>query len=98
MNKKEKYINYIIDDMVKKTEIYYDQEIIKLPFLSSTSLSFSPFPPSTLRPRHSLHSFFISYPSTPFSNHVRKVYGAHSEEIEFIWDQYKERIHSLIKK
>ena len=83
MNKKEKYINYVVDDLVKNTEIDYEQGKIKFPF-------------------HSLSSFFIQYlyllPSSFFSNYIKEKYGAHSEEIEFIWDQYKERIESLYKK
>ena len=82
MNKKEKYYNYIIDDMVKKTEIDYDRDLIKLPYLSSFSLF------------HHLFSFFLFSPS--FSNHVRKVYGVHDEEIKIIWDLYKQRINELI--
>ena len=106
MNKKEKYINFIVDDLIKKTEIDHDQETIKLPFLSYPQSPFLtqifPYSPIdisrfTQRPPHSLHSFFKSF-STSFSNHVRKVYGAHSVEINIIWKLYKERIHSLIKK
>ena len=83
MNKKEKYINYVVDDLISNTEIYYDQEIIKLPFLTHLIIFFHFFPP--------LPPFF-----SIFSNHVRKVYGAHSEEIEIIWDLYKQRINELI--
>ena len=83
MNKKERYINYVVEDLVSKTEIDYEQEIIKYPFYHSfSSLSF--------------HSLLSHPPSLLFANHVRKVYGAHSEEIEFIWKLYKERIQSLI--
>ena len=78
MNKKEKYINYVVEDLVSKTEIDYEQGKIKFPFLP-------------LAPYSSLTFFFIL-----FSNHVRKVYGAHSEEIEIIWDLYKQRIKELI--
>jgi len=92
MNKKEKYINYIIEDMIKKTDIDYDREKIKFPFYSP--ISSSPFLPS-------LYLFIPSHFSSPFlfssfSNYIKEKYGAHSEEIEIIWDQYKERIESLI--
>tara|TARA_R110000868_G_scaffold243309_1_gene499231 strand:- start:61 stop:324 length:264 start_codon:yes stop_codon:yes gene_type:complete len=87
MNKKERYINYIVDDLVKKTEIDYDRDLIKLPFLTPPFLS---YPSTYLYPYH--------FPFSSFSNHVRKVYGAHSEEINIIWNLYKDRLHSLIKK
>ncbi len=87
MNKKEKYINYVVEDIVSKTEIDYEQGKIKFPFYHSSSpiILLSPSPPST---------FFPSL--IPFANHVRKVYGAHSEEIEIIWKLYKERIKDKI--
>ena len=85
MNKKEKYINYVVEDLISNTEIDYDQEKIKLPFLTPI-LYFFLLPPS---------SFFSSY-FPFFSNHVRKVYGAHDEEIEIIWKLYKERIKDKI--
>ena len=91
MNKKEKYINYVVEDLISNTEIDYEQEKIKYPFLPN-----QPHYTSTLLPFPS-PSFYL-LPILPFANHVRKVYGAHSEEIEIIWKLYKERIQSLIKK
>jgi len=83
MNKKEKYINYVVEDLVKNTEIDHDQETIKFPFHSHSSLFFN---------------YLYLLPSSFFSNYIKEKYGAHSEEIEIIWDQYKERIESLYKK
>ena len=90
MNKKEKYYNYVVEDIVKNTEIDYDQEIIKYPFHLLPL-----FLPLHL-PSHSLYSHLLLPSLIPFANHVRKVYGAHSEEIEIMWDMYRERIQSLI--
>tara|TARA_R110000803_G_scaffold117493_2_gene186025 strand:+ start:278 stop:529 length:252 start_codon:yes stop_codon:yes gene_type:complete len=83
MNKKEKYYNYVVEDIVKNTEIDYDQEKIKYPFFSQF-IFFNYYP-------------FSSNILSMFSNHVRKVYGVHSEEIQTIWKLYKEKIQSLIK-
>ena len=82
MNKKERYINYIIDDLVKKTEIDYETMRLTLPFLSSPT-SFPFF-------------FNLLSPHPAFSEYVKERYGAHSEEINIIWNLYKERIQSLI--
>tara|TARA_B110000211_G_scaffold17441_1_gene18185 strand:- start:47 stop:391 length:345 start_codon:yes stop_codon:yes gene_type:complete len=86
MDKKERYYNFIVDDMVKKTEIDHDKKRIKFPSLpisiSFLSLLF-PLPP-----------LFLSL----FSKHVIERYGVHDEEMEIIWNLYKERIQSLIKK
>ena len=81
MDKKEKYINYVVEDLISKTEIDYDQEKIKFP---STPLFHSP-----------LRSF-LSYFLPSFSNYIKEMYGAHDEEIKIIWKLYKERIQSII--
>ena len=78
MNKKEKYINYVVEDLVSKTEIDYEQGKIKFP-LSSPSPSF-------------FIQYLYLLPSSFFSNYIKEKYGAHSEEIEIIWKLYKERI------
>jgi hypothetical protein len=83
MNKKEKYYNYVVEDIVKNTEIDYDQETIKSPFFPQF-IFFKYYP-------------FSSNILSMFSNHVRKVYGVHSEEIDIIWVLYKKKIQSLIK-
>ncbi len=83
MNKQEKYINYIVDDLVKKTEIDYDKEKIISPFLPFyiySPLFISPTP-----------IFFSS-----ISKYVKDSYGARDEEIETIWERYKQIIKSLI--
>tara|TARA_R110002126_G_scaffold218330_1_gene364049 strand:+ start:1266 stop:1517 length:252 start_codon:yes stop_codon:yes gene_type:complete len=83
MSKKEKYYNYVVNDLVSKTEIDHDKKRIKFPF-------------------HSLYtSFFYSFPPSPillFSKYITERYGTHDGEIKIIWNLYKEKIHSLIKK
>ncbi len=88
MDKKEKYINYIVGDLVKKTDIDYDKKEILLPFSPSPYFLFS-----------SLFSFTF-FSSGPFfrslSKYLKEMYGTTDEEIETIWERYKERIQSLI--
>ncbi len=93
MNKKEKYINYIVDDLINNTEIDYEQERVKLPFFYSPLRLY--FFPSF----NSSHASVI-FPRllSSFSKHIKNIYGVRDEEIETIWDQYMERIQSLIKK
>ena len=88
MNKKEKYINYVVNDLVKNTEIDHDQETIKFPFYYNYILPSSPLPfPSIL---------FYSHHSTTFSKHVIERYGVHDEEMRIIWNQYREKILTII--
>ena len=85
MNRKEKYYNFIVDDLLKKTEIDYEKEEISFP---SSFLSSSPFSFSSL----------LLYPSHPylFSKYLKDLYGTRDEEVRTIWKLYKERIQSLI--
>jgi len=89
MSKKEKYINFIVEDLIKKTEIDYGQERINFPFPSSflLSLSFSfhhlPLTPTSL------------FPSS-FSKYIRERYGVRDEEVQTIWGQYRNKVVSLI--
>mgnify|MGYP001599901285 CR=1 FL=1 len=83
----EKYINYVVDDMIKKTEIDYDQETITLPFL--LPLTFNSFPFT-----HSI--FTLSFPPNLFSIYIKNLYGIRDEEAQTIWDQYRNRIQTLI--
>tara|TARA_R110000751_G_scaffold15833_1_gene50850 strand:+ start:725 stop:982 length:258 start_codon:yes stop_codon:yes gene_type:complete len=85
MDKKERYYNFIVDDMVKKTEIDHDKKRIKFPFHSLyTSFFFFLTPPL---------SFFPLFPK-----YITERYGTHDGEIKIIWNLYKEKIQSLIKK
>jgi len=82
MNNKERYINFIVDDLISKTEIDYEKEKIKFPFRSPTPLiSFS-----------SYLSVF------PFARYVIERYGTRDEEVHTIFGVYKERLQNLINK
>tara|TARA_R110000803_G_scaffold122202_2_gene190235 strand:+ start:336 stop:596 length:261 start_codon:yes stop_codon:yes gene_type:complete len=83
MDKKEKYYNYVVNDLVKKTEIDYDEGRIYTPFSPPlVLLSFTFFTPS-------LDSFF--------SDHCKGVYGVNDGEIKYVWDEYKEIIKDKIR-
>jgi hypothetical protein len=96
MDKKEKYYNYVVNDIVKNTEIDYDQEKIKFPFSYQSHLFSSTTLHTFLTPSSSLLSYFHTF--SRFSKHVKERYGVHDEEIKIIWYQYKEKIQPLIKK
>ena len=83
MDKKEKYINYVVEDLISNTEIDYDQKKIKYPFLSPHYFPLSP-------------SFLFFTNNSPFTKHVIERYGIHDNDVDIIWKLYKERIQSLI--
>ena len=90
MNTKlEKYIEYIVSDLVKKTEIDYDNERIIFPFSNidyNLTLTLPTFPSTS----------YLTFPHHPFSNHIKGRYGVRDEEIGTIWDRYKEIIQSMV--
>ena len=82
MNNQQKYINYVVDNLVKNTEIVYDEERINYPFHRHSS---SPF------------LFSLSYFSfSSFTEYVKETYGTKDEEVSIIWVHYKNRIQTLI--
>ncbi len=88
MNKKERYYNHIVEDLVKKTEINYEEEIT--PFPSDVII----FPSGYLFPLHSLyhHEPTANYIPLSFIKYVEERYGARDEEVNIIWELYKERM------
>tara|TARA_R110002126_G_scaffold197188_1_gene345092 strand:+ start:898 stop:1188 length:291 start_codon:yes stop_codon:yes gene_type:complete len=96
MDKKEKYYNLIVNDLIKKTEIDYeddwnedgsDQEILIYPFFRHP-IPTNEHPPTILPPK-------LEY---RFSKHVIEKYGTHDDEVGMIWGNYRKRLQTLIKK
>ena len=73
-----KFLNKVIDQLVRETEIDYDRGVIESPFL------FYLFPSFLL---------LISYhPLSSFSDHCKDVYGLNDDEIEYVWKEYVQTI------
>jgi hypothetical protein len=83
----KKYIDKVIEHLVRSTKIDYENEIMTFPF-------------STSHPLHFIIPFFRSLPSVP--NHTFKIYckntfGLTGEEIKYVFKQYREIILSKIE-
>jgi hypothetical protein len=72
-NKKEIYLNKIVQYMVEDTKIDYDREEIRLPFFL--------LPPS-------FSSFLSSFFPRSFSNYVKDTYGLTEQEVKYVWERY----------
>ena len=70
----KKFLDKVIDQLVRETTIDYDEERFLPPF-SIPSSWFSPF-----------LSHFSPHPS--FIIHCREVYGLNKEETGYVWDKY----------
>jgi hypothetical protein len=85
MDKKGGYVNYIIEDLIKKTEVDYILERVRFPLPSPSSLSFLSL---------SLSSSLLS---SSFYKHIESYYGVPHELKDKIWVIYKERILESLK-
>ena len=74
-----KFLNKVLGQIVSETTIDYDKETIR-----------TPFPPFHI-PLFILSYAFSSYRS-PFTKHCNEVYGLNIEEIEYVWNEYREII------
>jgi len=83
MSRKEKYINYVVDDLVKKTRIDFEGGKIYFEFLGDSKLL-----------QYSSHKYKL--PPFDFLDFIQQTYGAKESEIHFIWDVYRGKIKKLI--
>jgi hypothetical protein len=89
MNKHQKYINFIVDDLVKGTEIiqlpkkrYNMTHDVKPPFHIPDYISYTSFLPR-------------SYPDT-FPTYLQQRYGVREEEVGKIWNTYRKKIYTIL--
>ena len=97
--RKEKYYNYVLNDLVSKTEVDYDNESVNFPF------PIHPITHTYPTPVHrSPSSRFLYHTSLPaysyfflsFSEHCKVVYGLTDEEVFYVWDQFRKIIKDKI--
>ena len=82
-----KFLNKVIDQLVRETEIDKNRGVIESPFFSlilvSSFLHLPSFRSSLLLP---------SFTFLSFSDHCKDVYGLNDDEIEYVWKEYRETI------
>ena len=79
----KKFLNKVVDQIVRETEIDYDRRVIETPFSPHVGsiLFFPPYP------------FVRSFPlPLPFLKHCKDVYGLNIQETEYVWGEYREII------
>jgi hypothetical protein len=84
MTPKEKYINYIVDDLISKTEIDYLGDWVKFNFYDPQShFIYQSLPlPNII--------------SGAFRIHLIDKYGARENDIKIVWNRYKQKITRII--
>jgi hypothetical protein len=72
------FLNKVIDQIVRETELDYVDDLIHVPFLHYSA-------------QYPLFTFF-SYSDRMFSYfvvHCKDVYGVNEDEVEYVWNEYK---------
>ena len=82
----KKFLHRVLDQLVYETEINYKTIRISVPFLP---LSFPPFPLPL--------SFSLPFPPPSFNKHCKEIYGLNDDEVDYVWEEYKNIIKDKIK-
>ena len=77
-----KFLNKVIDQLVRETEIDKNRGVIESPFFSS-------YPRNNFLNHISSSSLFFL---RSFVDHCRDVYGLNLEETEYVWKEYYIRV------
>ena len=85
----KKYLDKILNYLVRSTRIDYKNNFIYFPFSSPSSRT------------QSLTFFSLSRRSKPlfsFSKYCKNQFGLTDDEIEYVWNEYREIINDKIKR
>lgn len=78
----KKYLDKVIEHLVRRTKIDYDEEMLYTPYTNIT-LSYS-------------HLSFLLVSFKTFYRHCEEIYGLNYDETEYVWEEYKEIIRVKI--
>ena len=76
-----KFLDKVLDQIVRETSIDYDEGRIYTPFQKPYSCSLYPF---------------LRFSFKTFYRHCEEVYGLNYDETEYVWEEYKEIIRVKI--
>ena len=79
----KKYLDKVIGSLVRSTKLDYENGIVSTPL----TLHLLPF--------HLSSSFFLF---TSFSKYCKNTFGLTEEEIDYVWDEYKDIMKDKISK
>ena len=80
-----KFLNKVLDQLVRETEIDNNRGVIESPFFSFIWV------------HNFLNHFSSSLPLSSFIDHCRDVYGLNVQEIKYVWKEYRETIIDKIE-
>jgi hypothetical protein len=78
---KNNYLDKVVDQIVSETRIDYDKEKLHTPF------------PNILNK----YLLIFGLPSSYFTHHCKEVYGLNDDEVNYVWDEYRNIIKDKIE-
>jgi hypothetical protein len=78
VDRKDEYLNIIVEFLVADTKVSINDDIFFAPFYRLSSLSYDFF----------FQQYFRDYPAS-FSNYTKDIYGLSDDDIKYVWDRYK---------
>ena len=88
----KRYLDKVLEHMVKRTKIDYGEEEVLTPFASPLHFSLNHYPFSFVLNHPFSYNFFIS-----FFSYTKNHFGLTDDEIRYIFKQYKENINYKIE-
>ena len=77
----KKYLDKVIEHLVRRTKIDYDEEMLYTPFQKPLSI---------------IQSIYLLVSFNTFYRHCEEIYGLNYDETEYVWEEYKEIIRVKI--
>lgn len=90
-DKKERFLQFVINDLIADTIIDYDKDSIYF-YVDHMPLPLSIFYTELTKQ----YSKFLDRPLPSFSDYCKERYGLTEDEIKYVWDQYKSIIKDKI--
>jgi hypothetical protein len=77
----KKYLDKVIEHLVRRTKVDYDEEMLYTPFQKPLSI---------------IQSIYLLVSFNTFYRHCEEIYGLNYDETEYVWEEYKEIIRVKI--
>jgi hypothetical protein len=78
----KKYLDKVIEHLVRRTKVDHDEEMLYTPFQKPLSI---------------IQSIYLLVSFNTFYRHCEEIYGLNYDETEYVWEEYKEIIRVKIE-
>ena len=89
----KRFLDKVVGQIMSETTIDYENERVYTPF----SRPLSSYSRLIYNIRFTPNPLFSPYSIPSFPHHCKEVYGLNEQEIEYVWEEYKQIIIDIIK-